>query len=147
MKTKLLIATTVFCFITCSKDKYTTRPQLKLDGVNGSIFPKGSVLSFTLTATDKEGDLKDTLWIQRISLVCPDLRNDSGIHYELPDYPKKNGLQTKFLVRYNYGNSIPPNIDGCVSKDDSAYFRFWIKDDQNNVSDTVQSPLLILLNN
>jgi|SRR5215813_1965394 len=149
MKTKLLIAgITALCFITCSKDKLTTKPQLKLENVNATVFPKQSQIQFTLSATDKEGDIKDTLWIQRISLVCPDVRSDSGIGKPLPDFPHNNGMKTEFVVTYAYGSGTPPPplLDGCEGKDDSSYFRFWIKDDKNNMSDTVQSPLLVLLN-
>ena len=147
MKTKLLIpALTVLCFISCGKDNLTTKPQLKLENVNATTFPKGSQMVFTLTGTDKEGDIKDTLWVQRRSLVCPSLRSDSGIAYLLPDFPRNNGIDSKFVVTYNYGVSVPPILDGCTGLDDSSYFRFWIKDEQNNVSDTVQSPVLVLLN-
>lgn len=146
MKIKLLIAVaTILCFTACNKDKFTTKPQLKFKSVNADIFPKGSQVSFTLTVTDKEGDIKDTLWVERVSKVCPDLRS-LVVPYELPDFLKTKSLEADFIVTYNYGTITPPSIDGCPNKDDSSYFRFWIKDKADNTSDTVQSPLLLLLN-
>lgn len=148
MKTKLLIAiATVLSFIACNKDNLTTRPKLKFESVNATTFTGQQQIVFTLSATDKEGDLKDTLWIQRRSLVCPSQRSDSGIGYILPDFPTNNGLDSKFIITYQYKGATPPppNIDGCIGQDDSSYFRFWIKDQKNNISDTVQSPVIVLL--
>ena len=59
----------------CSKDKYTTKPKLELNSVNGSEFPNQSLLSFKFTVTDKEGDIQDTMWIQKISYSCSDTGN------------------------------------------------------------------------
>ena len=140
MKIKILITVAAGLFFTaCNKDKFSTTPQLKFETVNADIFPRSSQIVMTLSATDKEGDLKDTLWVERISKVCPDLNFVSP--YELVDFPKSKNLDIDFNVTYAYGTQL----SGCSQFDDSSYFRFWIKDDKENTSDTVESPLLVLL--
>src|SRR5436190_19336661 len=70
MKIKLLLAALVLLgCVTCSKDTFNTAPSLKLISVNGTVFPQPSNVRFTLEFTDKEGDINDTVWIQRVSLV------------------------------------------------------------------------------
>lgn len=149
MRAKVLIALCIIGIASaCSKDKFTTRPQLEFKSVNGSVYVQGSQLEFVLRGTDREGDLKDSLWVQRISLSCPDLISDTAFPYPLPDFVKKNHMDVEFVVDYLYKRIEEGYvyIDGCVGKDDSSYFRFWIKDNENNTSDTVQSPLLYFMN-
>ena len=148
MKLPFLIATiAVLAFIaSCSKDKYTTKPQLELNSVNGSEFPNQSLLSFKFTVTDKEGDIQDTMWIQKISYSCSDIGNFLA-PYQVPDFTTSKNLKVEMDINYLYGvTSGPyPPIYGCVQRDDSCYFRFWLKDKAGNVSDTVTSPTIKLL--
>jgi len=109
------------------------------------VFPQGSQISMTITFTDKEGDIEDTLWMQRRSYVCPDIRSDSGLGYPLPDFPKGHNLKSDFLISFNYGVTTPPTINGCPNFDDSTYFRFWLKDHAGHTSDTLVSPTIVLL--
>src|SRR5690349_23477997 len=69
MKLPFLIRIIAICVLmaSCSKDKYTTKPQLELQSVNGDIFPSQSTLNFKFNVTDKEGDIQDTLWVQKVS--------------------------------------------------------------------------------
>lgn len=145
MKIKLLIvALVIFGFVTCTKDTYNTTPTLKFESVNGSVFPQPSVVNFTLQFTDKEGDVIDTIWVQRVSKVCPSdqSRIDS---FAIPDFPAPKNVKGEFVFTYNYGSINPPNIQGCSLADDTSYFRFWMKDEAQHASDTVQSPDIVLL--
>ena len=147
MRAKVLIALFILGAVAaCNKDKFTTEPKLTFKSVNGEIFGQGAQVRFVIGATDKEGDIKDTLWVQRRSFKCPEFVSDSGVAYPLsPDLVKKNNLDFEFEVAYNYDVSIAPILVGCSGKDDSCYFRFWIKDDANHTSDTVVSPTIVLL--
>lgn len=147
MRAKVLIGLCILGVVAaCNKDKFTTEPKLTFKSINGNQFSQGAQVSFVLTATDKEGDIKDTLWVQRRSFKCPETVSDSGVAYILsPDIVKKNNLDLEFEVTYNYDVSVPPILTGCSQKDDSCYFRFWIKDNEEHTSDTVVSPTIILL--
>ena len=131
--------------VTCSKDTYNTKPTLKFESVNGGVFAQPSVISFTLQCTDKEGDLVDTIWVQRISKVaaCNTLsRIDS---FQIPDFNPPKHVKADFNFTYNYGTIFPPNLGACSLNDDTSYFRFWLHDKAQHVSDTVQSPDIVLL--
>jgi hypothetical protein len=69
MKIKLSHAVLIMIgCVTCSKDTYNTVPTLKFLEVNGSVFARvpPSTIIFKLEFTDKEGDISDTIWMQRV---------------------------------------------------------------------------------
>jgi len=146
MKIKLLtVCLLVLGCITCSKDTYNTKPTLKFISVNGSVYSQPSVVTFRLQCTDKEGDVVDTIWVQRVSKVarCATLsRVDSFL---IPNFDPPKNVKADFEFTYNYGSIIPPNLGACSQADDTSYFRFWMSDEANHTSDTVQSPDLVFL--
>lgn len=146
MKIKLFaVVLIVFGCVTCSKDTYNTSPTLKFLNVNGSVFAQPSVVSFQLQCTDKEGDVVDTIWVQRVSKVaaCNTLsRTDS---FPIPNFNPPKNVKADFNFTYNYGTIFPPNLGACSLNDDTSYFRFWMHDKAQHVSDTVQSPDIVLL--
>lgn len=151
MKLPFLIASIALCVLiaACSKDKYTTKPKLELKSVSGKDFPSKAVLNFQFTVTDKEGDIQNTLWVQKVSLlsICNDTTSWPGA-YQVPDFSSTKNLKVEMDVNYCYncGNDSPyPIISGCPQRDDSCYFKFWLKDKAGNVSDTVTSPTIVLL--
>jgi len=157
MKLPYLITTITVCVLlaACSKDKFTTKPQLELKSVNGTSFVTNSNISFNFVVTDKEGDIQDSMWIQKISLVCNDPNNPSDsisrvpTPYLLPVISKSRNLKVDLDVNYTYGSNNPGGyvpISRCAEqRDDSIYFRFWLRDKAGNVSDTVTSETITLL--
>ena len=147
MKIKLLLAALVMLgCVTCSKDTFNTAPSLKLISVNGTVFPQPSNVRFTLEFTDKEGDINDTVWIQRVSLVsaCEPLSFIDS--FPIPDVGSSKNLKGEFEFNFDY----PPqgqgaNLLACSLHDDTSYFWFWMHDRALHVSDTVQSPNIVLL--
>ena len=146
MKIRILfIALIIFVFATCSKDTYNTSPTLKFESVDGSVFAQPSVINFKLQCTDKEGDVVDTIWVQRVSKVtaCSSL---SGIDsFAIPNFDPPKNVKAEFDFTYNYGSILPPNLAACSQNNDTSYFRFWMHDKAQHVSDTVQSPDIVLL--
>ena len=147
MKAKLLIAAAILAIVwtACTKDKYTTKPQIVFKGVNGNVFTAGNLVDFEFEATDKEGDLQDTIFVQRVTTVCPDL--NSVTSFQMPGSVKKSDLKVQVNVTYVYRNPNPPYtlLAGCSERDDTATFKFWVKDIAGHVSDTIQAPPIILL--
>lgn len=147
MKFKLpaVVLLFVIVFVTCSKDTYNTKPTLTFESVNATVFPQPSTVQFKLTCTDKEGDIVDTIWVQRISKVsrCASLSYTDS--FLIPDFDPPKNVKADFVFTYNYGTINPPNLAACSLADDTSYFRFWMSDKANHTSDTVQSPDIVLL--
>ena len=138
--------------ITCSKDTYNTKPTLKFESVNATVFPQPSVVEFKLQCTDKEGDVVDTIWVQRVSKVAcnPSLSNIDS--FLIPDFDPPKNVKADFVFTYNYPFDVSgqggATLGACsngVSTTDTSYFRFWMHDKANHVSDTVQTPDMVFL--
>lgn len=149
--TKLLIITGLLLFIVmgCDKTTFTTKPQISFKNIsNTTLSATNPILFFEIRFTDKEGDVQDTLWVQKISKVCP---NSPGVQFisknKVPDFtsvPNQEGvLEIGFAYNANIGNY--PVITGCGNRNDTATFKFWLRDKAKNVSDTLVSPPIILL--
>ena len=139
MKTKIGILVLLgFAIIACNKGKYTTKPQISFKSISTTILTNpGDELTFNLTFTDKEGDLKDSIWIERHSKVCPDFVNDTFI-YKLPDFPSVSKQSGDISITFPYNTA--KGISGCQNKTDTSYFRIYVRDNDGNVSDTLTSP-------
>ena len=147
MKIKLSLAVLAMLgCVTCSKDTFNTVPSLKFVSVNETVFPQPSQVIFKLEFTDKEGDVSDTVWIQRVSLVsaCETLSFIDS--FPIPDIGQPRNVKGEFDFTFDY----PPqgqgaNLLACSLHDDTSYFRFWMHDKAKHISDTVQSPNIVLL--
>jgi hypothetical protein len=72
MKTKLLILLALpLLFYACKKDTYTTKPQISLKNNYNKELHTGDLLIFQVEFTDAEGDIQDTLFVQKVSRTCP----------------------------------------------------------------------------
>jgi hypothetical protein len=149
MRTKLLILLTItFFFSSCKKEEFNTKPTLSFGDVNTTQLRQGNLLIFTLNFTDKEGDIQDTLWVQKISRTCP---STPGVQFisrnKVPDFTGTPNLKGKLEITFVYNANVPgtPSIVGCNNRNDTAFFRFWLKDKANNRSDTISSPDIILI--
>ena len=101
MRNTIIIFIISLIAVSCSKDKYTTAPQIKFVSVSPNRVPSGVTLGspeipiITLSVTDSEGDLgfktgKDTsyvyiknLLINRLdSFVMPDIQSVTTKHFQ-----------------------------------------------------------------
>ncbi len=71
MKAKILILF-VIAVITnsCNKNKYTDKPQLSFKSVNTTVLNPNQVITFNIEFTDAQGDVQDTLWVQKVTKNC-----------------------------------------------------------------------------
>ncbi len=148
MKTKLWLVLAISAvFSACSKDTYTTKPNLSFKDVNGTVFGNGSYIQFNLEFSDKEGDIQDSIWVQKVTRTkgCTNFSDRTKI----PSFPATANLKGIFEVAYSVGTSLNspyPILPGCpVNKNDTCYFKFWVRDLAKNVSDTIVSPDIIIL--
>jgi hypothetical protein len=149
MKTKLLILLAIpVMFYACKKDTYATKPQLAIKTISSTTLKQGDVLLFQISFTDAEGDIQDTLWVQKISRICPTTPGAQFISKNrVPDFVPTSNLKGILEIGYAYNANVAgySAISGCGTKNDTAYFKFWLKDKGQNVSDTLISPNIVLL--
>jgi len=146
MKTKILILLAIpVMFYACKKDTYTTKPQISIKTINRTTLSSGDVLLFDIEFTDAEGDIQDTLWVQKISKTCPS--NTFLSANKVPDFTATSNLKGLLEIGYSYNtsNQTYQTIQGCGTKNDTTFFKFWLKDKANNRSDTISSENIVLL--
>ena len=148
MKTKIwLVLAIPVMFYACNKDTYTTKPQISIKSLSSTNLSQGEVLTITLSFTDAEGDIQDTLFVQKFSRTCP---STPGVQFlsknKVPDFTPTSNLKGTLEIGYAYNANIQgySTISGCGTKNDTAYFKFWLKDKAQNVSDTITSANIVL---
>jgi hypothetical protein len=146
MKTKILILLAIpVMFYACKKDTYTSKPQISIKEISSTVLHQGDLLVFEIAFTDKEGDIQDTLWVKKISRTCP---SNTFLDVNLvPDFTPTPNLKGTLEIGYSYNasNQQYRSIAGCGTKNDTTYFKIWLKDKANNVSDTISSQDIVLL--
>lgn len=150
MKAKLLF---LFLFTGilagCNKDRYQTKPQLKLKDLKvGTITTAngtGSAVEIVFEVTDKEGDVEDSIFIQKVDaarIPCPGNSILSNLNYRIPDYPNTSNQKVIFKIRFATVNVNDYALLGgpsCPPRKDTSYFRFVVKDKAGNKSDTLKT--------
>ena len=51
--------------VSCGKDKFNTKPSLKLKSINSRVIPVNGVLNIEFEFTDKEGDISNLLTLKK----------------------------------------------------------------------------------
>lgn len=148
MKAKVLIAALIaISFAACKKDKFTTKPQLEFKEVSPTVLQPNQSIIFTLHYTDREGDIQDSLFVQKVTQNCEN--SNFQQLYPIPsDVPKQSNAEGDIQVRYSYGIGLgypPIKEPACISQDDTCVFRFVLKDVEGNTSDTISSSQIILI--
>lgn len=159
---KLIYGLLILCAISvasCSKDKFSSRPSLKLKSVNTEYIPYPAdgapdpVLQFVLEYTDREGDLAGMpVCFQKLSssYPCTDGSRDPQIldttNYIISeDLPTGTNQKGEIIITLTRSQDLNPIA--CIPDQDEyeiedATFKFWVKDHAGNVSDTVTSPIV-----
>jgi len=156
MRAKILIVSILTILMTaCNKDQFTTKPQLEFDNVNTNVVAVGSDFIITLKYRDKEGDIQDSIYVERHAVNCTDtLRALYAIPSNVPKI--KNG-EGEIVISYSYGGDFPAfELIGdpvCGLNDppdapkvnDTCIYRFALSDRAGNTSDTISSPPIVIL--
>ena len=148
MRYTILFSIFLFAILTgCNKNKFGTTPTLKFEKVNTQNLRPGETIVFTLSFTYK-GDLNGSLFVQELVPKCDNITIDSiNQPYLLPPFPAATNNKGEITVTYGYnvGNS-PISTPKCTPRNDTAIFRFVLKDKAMKASDTVSSPPIIIYN-
>ncbi len=154
MKAKLLF---LFLFTTalaaCKKDKYQTKPSLelkevKVGGIQDAAGTVGSTIEFEITVTDKEGDVEDSIFIDKVDATGKCAGNNLLRDiYKIPDYPNNANQKVTFKVRYATINVLGYGLLGgasCPPRKDTSFFRIVVSDKAGNKSDTLKTGAVAL---
>jgi hypothetical protein len=151
MKFILLVLTAfVVTVIACNKDKFLTKPTIKIKSLNSEYVPLNGSLIITLECTDKEGDVQDSIFIVKRRLnrrVVPTLRDT--LRYKFPIFP--NTPRTEVVATLDYQTilsaSSPPNIPGTNPPQkelDTLILKLAVRDRAGHISDTITSKQIIV---
>lgn len=152
MKIKILLTLFIVSILAgCTKDKFQTKPQLSFKKFNTTVLQQRQILVITLQVTDAEGDIQDSIYIEKINPRCP--ASFIRERHAMPNFTATKNLNAEIEITYAYNNTDPinngqpyPQLFGPqCNRNDTATFRFWLKDKEKNVSDTLVSDPLVIV--
>ena len=138
MRYTLLFSISILMMASCKKNKYNTVPSLKFKSVNTTLLKPGQTLVFTLKFTDLEGDLTDTVWVIKKEPKC--IASNFTAPYHLPAFPTSKNQEGELVISFSYPNVNPQ----CSGKNDTAVFKFVLRDKALHKSDTAVSSTIII---
>lgn len=143
MRNYIFITLFVFLAMGCGKDKFQSKPDLKFKSVSTTELHREQLIRFTLEFTDKEGDISDSVFVQKVVPDCPATSFDQW--YAMPVVPPSDNMKGEVVLTFGYNVTGYSDILGPqCNQDDNATFRFVLKDQKGNVSDTVNSPVITI---
>ncbi len=149
----ILFALTAFVvtIVACNKDKFLTKPTIKVKSLSAEFIPLNGSLIIKLDCTDKEGDVQDSVIIikKRLNLrVVPTLRDTLRFHF--PDFPTTPRTEIVATLKYQdhlISASSPPNIPGTnppQRERDTLVLKIAVRDKAGHTSDTVTTKQIIV---
>lgn len=138
----LITIVSLLVFASCRKNNANDAPTLKFKSVNTTQLHQQGLLNFTLSFTDGPGNLLDSVYVQEIAPGCPSSSFDG--YYPVPAFPTSRNQKGDVVVTFGYNVSGYTNISPQCQQNDTAVFRFAIRDINKKTSDTVSSPPIIL---
>ena len=141
----LLTITLCFIGLSCSKDKYTTKPQLTIELLNTLIPAPGGTLNVMLQYTSKKGNLGGGYFIalrKRLNQDFIAIHNTDTFSGLIPAFPAQSKAEFKFTADWQSLYDSPPTNS---TEPDTIVFKFAAMDADSNFSDTITSPKIIVL--
>lgn len=147
MRTKILILCGLTLIISsCKKNQFSTSPQLTFESLSTEVLAPGNTITITLKYTDKEGDIQDSLFVQKLTQNCE--QSNFEAYYKISDQvPTQQNSEGEILVTYGYltGQAIPEIKGPVCLENDTCVLRFVLSDKMKNKSDTVTTPPFVIL--
>ena len=147
MRRNLYLSVAVLALLAaCGKDKFETKPQIKVKSVNTTVLPLNGTLDINLSFTDKEGDIsqgKLVYYPQRLNRRALPSNVDKyldSISLGLPKFPDETLGEMQLSLRYNDLHKSP-------IENDTIRIRFVAVDRAGHRSDTVNTDRLVILKN
>jgi hypothetical protein len=144
MRNYVIIAVICLGIISCTKNKFSSTPKLTYKSVNTDVLDRGQIISFKLSYTDAEGDLQDTIFVQKVEPTCA--LSGFTSKYVMPAFPVTPNSEGEITVSFGYNVDNYPLIKAPqCGRNDTCYFRFMLKDKAQHKSDTVNSGQIIII--
>lgn len=131
--------------VACGKDKFETKPLLKIKDYTSKNVSSGEQLRIRINYFDKEGDLSQCLFVaRRVRLNLKPLGtsdNDKAdiLDTPLPEFPAKDKGEISFTQKWDF-------LKESTTENDTLVFRFAVTDKAGNASDTITSdPIVVYL--
>ncbi len=141
MRNYLFISIVLFIFLAgCGKNKVGDKPMLKLDRVNTHDVPRNSYLRFSFTFTS--GVVADSIFVDKIVPDCSDTEFSSW--FKVPSYPTVDEGSMELTFVNGFSDTYVDLRSPLCGAEDSATFKFVLKDINGKVSDTVTSPVIVI---
>jgi len=155
MNAKLSYLLVVLLFFAgCRKEAFETIPKLVLKDVKvqevNTSFGNGTIIEVEFDVLDKEGDVKDSIFIQKVDaakIPCPANSILTNLDYKIPDYPSSPRQKAIFRLKFSTiqlnGYALLGGAN-CLPRKDTSVFRFRVKDKAGNISnELVTTPIAI----
>ena len=145
MRNTIIIALISLLMAGCGKDKFSSTPQLKFKSFNRTEVANGQNLVITLSFTDAEGDLQDSIYVERYATSCNTLAFKT--YYTLPVFPAVKNSEGDIIISYTNGSGgqFPPMPGSvCNGNPETCYFRFVLQDEAKHKSDTLTTGLITI---
>lgn len=132
--------------ISCDKDKLATKPSIKLKSKSADVIEiNGGPLIFQFDYADKEGDVSNDFYVEKIRLNerVTQTVNDS-FHLAIPDMgtDRPDG---QIEIRLYYNEHLKSALNpGNPPEPDTLNFRFALRDKAENTSDTISAGPIII---
>jgi hypothetical protein len=153
VRTKLsfLFIACLFAF-GCKKENVDSKPRLTLKDFrtysvntnNGN----GNIVEIDLEVSDKEGDIRDSIFITKIILDPSNCIDTLRLKHRIPVFPSGNTdnilFQLKFASFGVPGFNGDQVLPGRCSNKDLTTFKICVQDLAGNRSDTISTPPVII---
>ena len=152
MKKLLIAGFVVIVLFSCSKDKYQTTPQISIKSISSKVIPVNGSLNIVLSFTDKQGDVRDSLFMKKIRLnktVVPTVRD--SLKFKIPDFPDSPKGEISIALDYTFhlvSAQTPPPVVGsnpARSQPDTLNIQMWVRDKGGHISDTVSTGQIVVI--
>lgn len=113
--------------------------------MNTKELRSGQIITFTLSFTDAEGDVvADSFYVEKFEPKCVASRFKS--YYSIPNFPTSKNQSGEITVTYGYNNNtVPQQIKSPqCNRNDTAVFKFVLRDKEKNKSDTAASDPIVI---
>jgi hypothetical protein len=133
--------------LACTKNKFTTKPQLKVKKVNSTEIFGTDLLRFTIQITDKEGDFTALIGYKKKVPGCPNSSFTDSTKLHIPaDFIATKDKEGEIVIDMDktIRGDNQCSATGGTFKIDTATFCFWTKDAAGNISDTACSVPIII---
>jgi hypothetical protein len=126
----------------CSKNQAGSTPQISIESIN-TVIPVGGELDATFKFTQKSGNLSNGTFVAiRNRLNQQQLPEGTGsadtLTGPIPTFPNKSNGEFDFTLPYSYLNE-------STTENDTILFKFAVVDASGNKSDTITSPIIVIL--